>query len=158
LAGSAGGVNPLRTDVEAFVGDFAEGWRRPKPDGFLEYFAGRCSPGVRMVQPLAPTTTGLAGFEALFRDVFDLFPDYEVRVEDWAVRGNVAYLWVEHSATIGRRRASWAGVDRVVLSPEGLIEERVALFDPTAVLPALLRAPGTWRRFLRLTLAGRLRR
>ena len=140
-------------DAEEFVRFFAAGWQKPKPDAFLEHFAARCTPNVRMVQPMAPTTTDIAGFKELFRGVFELFPDYEVRVEDWAVREDVVYLWLTHSATVGSRRPSWPGVDRITLSPEGLIEERVALFDPTEQLPALLRAPGIWPSLVRMSRA-----
>jgi hypothetical protein len=141
-------------DAEEFVRFFSEGWAAPKPDGFIEHFSPRMAPGVRMIQPMAPTTHGVAGFEALFRGLFELFPDYEVRVEDWAARGNVVFLWLRHSTTIGRRQVSWPGIDRIALSADGLIEEREALFDPTVQLPAILRAPRIWPRMIRLMRAG----
>ena len=144
-------------DAEEFVRFFADGWRKPKPDAFIEHFAVRLAPDARMVQPMAPTTIGVAGFRELFRGVFELFPDYEVRVEDWAARGNVVFIWVAHSTTVGGRRVGWPGADRVVLSDEGLIEERVALFDPTEQLPALLRAPRIWPPLVRISLARRKR-
>ena len=117
---SATGEAPATAEVspdlyaEEFVKFFAEGWRAPKPDGFLAHFKPRFVPEVRMIQPLAPTTTGVAAFERLFRGLFDLFPR------------------------------------RIVLSREGMVEEREALFDPTEMLPAILRAPRSWPRLLRL--------
>jgi hypothetical protein len=153
---SATGEAPASAEVspdlyaEEFVRFFAEGWRAPKPDGFLEHFKPRFVPDVRMIQPLAPTTGDIPGFERLFRGLFDLFPDYEVRVEDWAARGDTVFIWLTHSATIGRRHVSWPGVDRIVLTSEGKLVEREALFDPTEMLPAILRTPRIWPRMVRL--------
>ena len=137
-------------DAEEFVRFFSEGWQKPKPDAFLEHFAARMAPPARMIQPLAPTTEGVEDFKALFRGLFEVFPDYEVQVEDWAARGDTVYIWLTHSATIGARELHWPGVDRIALSPEGKIIEREALFDPTEMLPAILRAPRIWPRMVRL--------
>ena len=136
--------------AEEFVDFFAAGWRAPKPDGFIEHFKPRFVPDVRMIQPLAPTTNDIPGFEAMFRGLFEVFPDYEVRVEDWAARGDTVYIWLTHTTTIGRRRLSWPGIDRIVLTSEAKVVEREALFDPTEMLPALLRAPRIWPRMARL--------
>ena len=138
-------------DAEEFVRFFAAGWRAPKPDAFIEHFAARMAPPVRMIQPLAPTTEGVDAFGAMFRGLFEVFPDYEVRVEDWAARGDTVYIWLTHSATIGARKLSWPGVDRIILNEEGKITEREAIFDPTVQLPAILRAPRLWPRLIRLT-------
>ena len=154
---SATGEAPATAEVspdlyaEEFVDFFAAGWRAPKPDGFLEHFKPRFVPDVRMIQPLAPTTDDIAGFERFFRALFDVFPDYEVRVEDWAARGDTVYIWLTHSTTIGRRHASWPGVDRIVLNADGMLVEREALFDPAEMLLAILRTPRIWPRLLRLT-------
>ncbi len=134
-----------------FVRFFQEGWQKPKPDGFISHFAPRMALDVRLTQPMASPVIGRVGFELFFRDLFAVLPDYEVRVEDWAANEGAIYLWVTHSATIGRRRASWTGVDRVRLTEDGRIGERVAVFDPTAQLPALLRAPRLWPRLPRLS-------
>lgn len=138
-------------EVKEFVRFFEEGWRKAKPDEFIAHFAPRLATNVRLTQPMAPLVVGPAGFERFFRDLFAALPDYEVRVEDWAVSDDTVYLWLTHSATIGRRAAQWTGVDRVRLTEDGLIAEREALFDPTVQLPDLLRAPRLWGRVLRLS-------
>lgn len=142
-------------DAAEFVRFFVEGWQKPKPDAFIDHFAARMAPHGRLVQPMSPTVVGPDGLRSLFARVFDLFPDYEVEVADWAVRERPIYLWLVHSATMGRRKISWPGVDRVVLSAAGMIEERVALFDPTAQLPGLMHAPRLWPRAMRLALSRR---
>ena len=157
---SAAGEAPATAEVspdlyaEEFVDFFAAGWRAPKPDGFLEHFKPRFVADVRMIQPLAPSTTGVADFERFFRGLFDAFPDYEVQVEDWAARGDTIYIWLTHSVTIGRRHVTYPGVDRIVLSSEGKVVEREAIFDPTKMLPAILRAPRIWPRMIRLLRTG----
>ena len=138
--------------AEDFVRFFAAGWEMPKPDGFIAHFKPRVHPQARFVQPTLPPATGPEGFEASFRGVFRLFPDYQVAVDDWATRGDVVYIWLTHSVTIGRRRVSYQGVDRIVLE-DGLIRERIAVFDSIEILPAALLAPRIWPQFLRWTLA-----
>jgi len=134
--------------AEDFVRFFAEGWAKPKPDGFLEHFRPRFHPEARLVQPTLPTAVGLREIETRFRELFDLFPDYLVTVGDWATRGDVVFIEVTHRATIGGRVASWRGVDRIVLE-DGLLRERVAYFDAMETIPPALRAPRTWPTLLR---------
>jgi hypothetical protein len=139
--------------AEDFVRFFAEGWARPKPDGFVEQFKPRMHPQVRLVQPTIPTIHGPDEFERRFRELFDLFPDYLVTVDDWASRGDAVFIWITHSATIGGRRRSWQGCDRIVLE-DGLIRERVAVLDSAETIPAALLAPRTWPQLVRWTLAS----
>ena len=40
--------------------------------------------------------------------------------------------------------------DRIVLTGEGKIVAREALFDPMEMLPAIIRSPRTWPRMVRL--------
>jgi hypothetical protein len=140
--------------AEDFVRFFAEGWAKPKPDGFMQHFKPRVHPEARFVQPTLPPARGPEGFERGFRELFALFPDYLVEVDDWAARGDVVSIWITHSATIGRRRRSWQGCDRIVLE-DGLIRERVAILDSAETLPAVLRTPRAWPQLVRWTLARR---
>jgi hypothetical protein len=104
------------------------------------------------VQPTLPPARGIHEIETRFRELFALFPDYLVTVDDWAARGDVVWIGVTHHATVGRRRASWCGVDRIVLE-DGLLRERVAYFDSLETLPLALLAPRTWPTLLRWSLA-----
>lgn len=141
------------SSAEQFVERFIAGWREPKPEGFIDAFVPVLHPAVQLVQPTIPPQQGPEGFERSFRDLFQILPDYSVTVEDWASSDQVVYLSLVHSATIGRRRRSWPGIDRITLA-DGLIRERIAYFDPTPLLPALLSAPRTWPQLLRWTLAS----
>jgi len=142
-----------RAAAEDFVRAFAEGWQRPKPDGFLDHFRPRFHPDVLLVQPTLPPARGRAEAESRFRELFTLLPDYVVTVDDWAVAGDVVWIGVTHRTTVGRRVASWRGVDRVVLE-DGLLRERVAFFDSIATIPPALLAPRTWPTLLRWSLAS----
>ena len=143
-----------RTAAEDFVRCFDEGWAQPKPEGFLDHFLPRFHPDVRLVQPTLPAANGLAEAQERFRELFALFPDYLVTVDDWAERGDVVWIGVTHRATIGRRVASWRGVDRVVLE-DGLLRERIAFFDSFATVPPALLAPRTWPTLVRWNLRTR---
>jgi hypothetical protein len=50
--------------------------------------------------------------------------------------------------TLGRRPLEWTVADRIVLH-DGLMAERHSYFDPTPLLPAMLRSPRAALRLLR---------
>ena len=129
--------------AEDFVRFFAEGWAKPKPDGFLEHFRPRFHPDAHLAQPTLPPATGIDEIEERFRELFALFPDYLVTVDDWANRGDVLFVEVTHTVTVGGRVASWPGVDRILLE-DGLLRERIAYFDSVETLPSAIRSPRTW--------------
>jgi hypothetical protein len=139
--------------AEDFVRFFAEGWAKPKPDGFLSHFLPRIHPEGRFEQPTIPAATGPAEWERGFRELLEVFPDYLVEVDDWAARGDVVFIRITHMPQ-GRGGPSWRGVDRIVLE-DGLIRERIAYFDSAETLPAALRMPRIWPKLLRWTLARR---
>jgi hypothetical protein len=139
---------------EEFVPFFGEGWSKPKPDGFLDHFRPAFHARARLVQPTLPPATGLAEIEERFRELFAVFPDYVVTVDDWASRGDVVWIGVTHRTRVGRREVSWRGVDRVVLEG-GKLRERVAFFDSMETLPQALLAPRTWPTLLRWNLRTR---
>jgi hypothetical protein len=143
-----------RAAAEDFVRAFADGWQRPKPDEFLGHFLPRFHPDVRLVQPTLPPARGVAEAEARFRELFALFPDYVVTVDDWAVNGDVVWIGVTHRVRVGGRAADWRGADRVVLE-DGLLRERVAFFDSAETLVPALLAPRTWPTLARWNLRTR---
>lgn len=143
--------------AEDFVRFFADGWAKEKPDGTIGAFKPRMHPQVRLIQPTIPPIHGPDEFERRFRELFALFLDYRVTVDDWAARSDAVFIWITHSATIAGRRRSWQGCDRIVLE-DGLIRERVAVLDSAETLPAALLSPRTWPQLARWTVAGLLAR
>ncbi|MGH2952683.1 MAG: nuclear transport factor 2 family protein [Solirubrobacterales bacterium] len=137
--------------VEAWVGEFIEGWRAPSSaDAFADHFERVCADDVRMIQPQMPTIVGKRAFRERFvRPLFELIPDIHATVHDWAASGDVIFISFTLEGTIGGNRVSWPCVDRIVLR-EGLAAERRAYFDPTSILRAVATRPRAWPKFLRL--------
>jgi hypothetical protein len=128
---------------EEFVRFFERGWAAPKPDGFVAHFRSRAHPDLRLRQPLVAAARGPDGLERQFRDLFAIFPDYRVEVVGWAERGDAVFIELTHSVPVAGRRLSWPGMDRFLLEGE-LFRERLAVFDPSRFLGALLLRPGGW--------------
>jgi ketosteroid isomerase-like protein len=144
--------------AEAFVRVFAEGWDHPGgADSFVTRFLPVLDPEVRMAQPLMPVLVGVDAFRRGFAEpTFGLIPDLRGSVIDWAATGDVVLIELELEGTLGGRPVRWRTIDRVTLR-NGLAVERVAYFDPTPLLRALLTRPRAWPGFARMPL-GRLRR
>ncbi len=139
--------------AEDFVRFFGEGWAKPKPQDFLEHFRPRFHPHARLVQPTLPNARGLEEIESRFRELFALFRDYVITVDEWAARGDVVFMEVTHTVRVRGRLSTWRGVDRVLLE-DGLLRERVAYFDVSETLPAALRVPARWPRLVRWSVAS----
>jgi|SRR5918999_3713900 predicted SnoaL-like aldol condensation-catalyzing enzyme len=142
---------------EAFVWFWEEAFRAPAVDDFVDAFLPLLHPDVRLHQPIAPTAHGVRGFERQFRELFSLWPDLSVKADHWAARDEFVYIWFTMSATIGGRHKSWRAIDRFRFV-DGLIIERVHVFDPLPLLPAVLLAPSSWPRLLGWSLRGALKR
>lgn len=153
-------VAPPDTQLAAWVAEFSEGWRAPAgADAFAERFCRILDPEIRLVQPQIPTLVGHRVFRQRFaRPLFTLIPDLHGEVQGWAGAGDVAYIELELSGTLGGRPVCWRTVDRITLR-DGLAVERVAFLDPSPLVKAVLTRPRAWPRFLRARageLAGRM--
>lgn len=119
-----------------FVARFAAYWDHPDP-AVLDRIL---TDDVRLVQPLSPTTHGLAAAQASFGRLFALFPDLRGTVDRW--RGDDAYVFIEFRlhATLGRSRIEWPAVDRFTLRGT-LASERVSYFDGMPLVARLVWYP-----------------
>jgi hypothetical protein len=127
--------------AEDFVRRFTEYWRAPDPDRL----PGLLTDDVRLVQPLSPTTEGMAAARAGFRRLIAQFPDIHAVVDRWS--GDDQYVFIEFRlrATIGRTLVEWPAVDRFTLRGDKA-SERVSYFDPLPLVGQLLRHPiAAWR-------------
>jgi ketosteroid isomerase-like protein len=151
--GTTGLAGATSTDaqVEAWVGEFIEGWRAPaSADAFADHFERVCTDDVRMIQPQMPTLVGKQAFREQFaRPLFDFIPDIHATVNDWATSGDVIFISFALEGTLGGRPVRWPSIDRIVLR-DGLAAERRAYFDPAPLLRAVATRPRTWPKFLRL--------
>jgi hypothetical protein len=147
---SANATAPTATATEDWVRGFEEGWRAPNgPEGLAAHFGPMVDPQVRLIQPQMPLLVGRDGLlEGFVRPLFTLVPDLRGRVEDWAVRDDVAFIAVRLEGTLGGRAVSFRAVDRVTLR-DGLAIERESYLDPVPLLTAVLTRPRAWPRFLR---------
>ena len=129
----------------AFVERFADGWARPeRGDRLLPLL----HPDVRLVQPLEGEVRGLEAVGAMWDRTFGLMPDLSGEVLHWAERDGFLVIELRLSGTLGGRRVEWITSDHIELE-DGLVKERVAHFDPTPLVVAVLRSPRLWPRFVR---------
>jgi hypothetical protein len=138
------------TEAASFVERFAAAWADPSPEALSVLL----HPEGRLIQPLEPEIRGRAAVEASWRRNFALIPDLRGEVLRWAASDDLLVIEVQLSGTIGGRRVVWISSDHIRLE-DGLVKERVAHFDPTPLVGALLRSPPTLLRFARARLARR---
>ena len=147
-----------RTEVEAFVQAFADGWRAPNDvERMVARFTPMLDPAVRLVQPQVPPLVGREEFRTGFAEpLFALMPDLHGEVEAWAARDDVVFIQIRLTGTLAGRPAGFTSCDRITLR-DGLIVERVAFMDPAPLIQAVLTRPGAWPAFARMQ-AGNLQR
>lgn len=153
---SANGAGEQTAAAEAWVANFAEGWRNPADaDSFCDHFEPWFDLEVRMVQPQLPTQVGPRAFRERFaRPLFDLVPDLHGEVEGWASKGDLIYIALRLEGTIGRRKFVMPTCDQITLR-DGKAIERVAHLDPAPLLRAVALSPSSWLRFARTQRASR---
>lgn len=142
-----------KTEAEAWVEMFAEGWANPvDADTFCDHFEPHLQPEVRMIQPSMRPIVGLEGFREEFaRPLFGLVPDLHGIVEGFSADGDVAYIELRLEGTVGRRPFTMHTCDRIKLR-DGKAIERVAYLDATPLLKAVARSPRAWPKFLKIQL------
>jgi SnoaL-like domain len=138
-----------RTQAAAFAEQFAAGWRAGGPaDRFVEHFAPLCTPQVLLVQPLSPPLRGREGLQRLAGALFEAMPDLRGEVLRWGPTDDGLIIELTLRGTLDGRPLEWTVADRVVLR-NGLMAERRSYFDPTPLLPAMLRRPRAALRLMR---------
>lgn len=136
---------------EEWVAAFADAWQRGR--GALEDVMSLMSPHVKLSAPGLRSTRGReAGYRA-FRRTFALLPDLVATVENWAAQGDVLFIEMTFTATIGGRLVQWKNVDRFIFR-DGVAIERTAYFNPVWVRRAFLATPAGWLQLLRKTFGG----
>jgi hypothetical protein len=152
-------TDDARAVAARWVASFEEGWAAPaSAAAFFAHFAPILDPGIRLVQPQMPATTGLEAFERDFVvPLFELMPDVRATVGNWASFGETIFIDLTITGTLrGGRRVSWHACDRVVLR-DGRAVERESYFDPSPILAGLARSPRAWPAFARVRLGSALR-
>lgn len=132
------------SECDAFAREFRALWDAPTADGL----AAMLQPDVRLVQPASPTVVGRENARQMFHALLSWLPDLRGEVNSWSGSGDLLFIEFRLMATVGGRRVEWPVVDRLRLR-NGLVQERVSYFDPSALVGAVLRHPSTWLGYLR---------
>lgn len=129
-----------------FVERFAEAWSDPSPERLMALMA----PDVVLRTPAMPPVRGLDQVRSMWTALFGALPDLRGDVQRWAATDDGVLIELTLSATVARRVFAWQLVDRVVLSDDGRIRERVSYFDPLPLVVEMLKAPRRWPSFARM--------
>lgn len=122
------------------VAAFEEGWRTPHPQAWDDLLAR----DVVLEQPLLPDGSGLELWQESVRQLLVMLPDLTGRVVHWAADGDVLYLDVELSATLGGRPYRYRAIDRLTLDADGRVAHRRSFLDPGPLTAAIATRPRAW--------------
>ena len=138
-----------RAGVAVFAEQFAAGWRAGGPvDRFVEHFMPISAPDLMLTQPLAPPLRGHSGLRRMAESLFAAMPDLRGEVLRWGPTDDGLIIELTLRGTIDGVPVEWTVADRIVLR-NGLMVERHSYFDPTNLLPAMVRRPRAALRLMR---------
>lgn len=143
-------LQQVTSDPAAFVDKFASFWAAPSAARMAELL----TEDVVLVQPLSPTTRGLAAAQAAFTEIFRWVPDMRAEVDDWCARDSRLFIDFRLMGSFGRRHIVWPAIDRISLRG-AFAAERVSYFDPKPILRTVATDPSAWLKVLRSSLSGR---
>jgi ketosteroid isomerase-like protein len=126
---------------------FAAAWMKMDPDAFTPLF----HPDVHLVHPIERSTHGVEQARKFMARTMSVVPDLRYDVQGWASGSDHVIIWGRLYGTVGGGPIEWPLVDRIKVE-NGLIRERVAYFDPLAILAILVRRPRAWLPFVRAQL------
>jgi hypothetical protein len=143
------------SSIEAgeFVARFASFWSAPGPERLDEVLAEN----VRLVTPMTPDSRTLEEARESFVQFLGLIQGLKGEVRRWGATEDGVLVELRLEGRLGGRPVTLDAIDRVVIGEDGRAIERISYFDPTPLVLAALRRPGTWPRFARSRLR-RLRR
>ncbi|GAB3279459.1 hypothetical protein GCM10027589_06060 [Actinocorallia lasiicapitis] len=125
---------------ERVVAAFAAAWREPTPELWADLFAEH----VELVQPLLGSATGRAQAVGEVRRLLAFWPDVTAEVLDWSGTGDLLFIDLRITGTVGGRPLSFRTLDKLHVTSSGQIARRDAFFDSTPLLLALTRRPSAW--------------
>jgi ketosteroid isomerase-like protein len=123
-----------------FIEYFRTGLAKGDRDEFIDHFLPRITPDVRYRQPLSRGGFGHDGFRRLFHGLFTAIPDLHGTVHRWGPTDDGVLVEFTLAGTLAGRPVSVDLVDRIVLR-QGSIASNDTYFDPSPLLPRLLRHP-----------------
>ena len=115
----------------------------------LDRFMDILGPDILLRAPGLRTTRGRDAGRAAFATTFDALPDITGQVHRWSASGEVLFIEMTFSATIGKGRVEWWNVDRFLFR-DGVAMERVAYFDPSRIRRAYFSSLAGLRQLWRI--------
>lgn len=139
------------SSVSCWVAAFADAWRAPRDaDSFVDDCQSLLHADYRFNLPLVNRqAVGLTAFRDRFaRPLFDILSDIRGTVESWTAIGDIVFIELHVTGTVGGRSVLLRVCDQVTLA-DGLALERFSYVNPLPPLSAVLRAPRLWPRIAR---------
>ncbi len=139
-----------RGSFAEWVKAFDEAWAAPREN--LERILALLSEDIVLKAPTRPPMSrGRAAGRKAFRAAFAGFPDLTGKSKRWAASGDVLFIEMTFTATVGGRKLSWDNVDRFLFR-NGEAVERIAFFqDSTIVLRTARKSLRGWLQLVRLS-------
>ena len=138
-------------DIALWMARFTERWQRGKAsiDGFMDLLGA----DIKLIAPGLRPTQGRAAGRAAFQKTFDVLPDLTAEVLRWSASGDMLFIEMTFTATIGGKRIDWHNIDRFLFK-DGLAVERIAFYNPAKVQRAFLSGPKGWMQLVRRLRSG----
>ena len=133
-----------KSSAEVFVAAFTDFWVSPCPQRLPELL----NDDVRLIQPLAPPTTGILAAQRHFERFCRRLPGLPADVDSCCGDGDLVFNEFTLHARLGRDKLHCPNVNRLILR-DSKAAERATYFDPLAVIPTLLRHPSVMWNWLR---------
>jgi hypothetical protein len=136
------------TEASEFVARFASFWSAPSPERLGEVLGE----DVRLVTPMTPDSRTLAEARETFVDFLELITGLTGEVRRWGATEDGVLIELSLKGELGGRPLTLDVIDRLVIGEDGRATERISYFDPTPLVVAALRRPGSWPGFVRTRL------
>lgn len=131
------------TDTERLadlVVRFENGWRSPHPHAWDDLLAE----DVELAQPLLRGGRGRRIWQVEVARLLTFLPDLRGVVRSWAGSGELLFVEMECTATLGGRPIRFRAVDRLEVTAEGTVTRRESFLNPVPLAVALLVRPTAW--------------
>jgi len=119
-----------------FIDSFREAWREPTLDTLMAPLRD----DVTLIQPLSPPLVGKETARRAFRRILFRFPGMRGEIHGGLGEGSLVMIDWTMIVPIGRHEIRLPVIDKFILK-DGMVEARVAYFDPTPLIGPLLRSP-----------------
>jgi len=130
--------------LPAFAQKFADVWRTPTLDSLTRLLAE----DVQLIQPLSAPINGKTQVRRAFRRILFRFTGIRGEVRQGFDHGTTQLVDWTMIVPVGRKEYEIPVIDLFTLNEDGLVQKRIAYFDPTPLQGPILRSPRIWARTL----------